>query len=73
MPISSQENTCKEDCVGVKDLAIKEDRVLGASLCCIMPVSSQENTCKGDCLEVKELSIKGNEEIGASLHLCNKP
>eukprot|EP00957_Ditylum_brightwellii_P093673 7132846-Ditylum_brightwellii.AAC.1 len=44
-PISSQENTCKEDCLEVKELAIKEDGEVGASLLLSKkPVSSQENT-----------------------------
>eukprot|EP00957_Ditylum_brightwellii_P181661 13838833-Ditylum_brightwellii.AAC.1 len=63
---------CKEDCLGVKELAINENGEVGASLrLCNKPVSSQENTCKEDCLEVKELAIKEDGEVTASLHLCN--
>eukprot|EP00957_Ditylum_brightwellii_P026612 2012495-Ditylum_brightwellii.AAC.1 len=51
----------KEDCRGVKELAIKEDGEV------------RKNTCMEDCLEVNELAIKEDGEVGASSHLCNKP
>eukprot|EP00957_Ditylum_brightwellii_P019770 1492223-Ditylum_brightwellii.AAC.1 len=65
---------CKEDCLGVNELAIKEDREVRASLhLCNKPVFSQEIMCKEDCLGVKELAIKEDGEVGASLLLHDKP
>eukprot|EP00957_Ditylum_brightwellii_P019264 1452638-Ditylum_brightwellii.AAC.1 len=51
MPISSQDIMCKEDCLEVKGLAIKEDGEVRASLLLSRkPISSQEIMCKEDCL-----------------------
>eukprot|EP00957_Ditylum_brightwellii_P095611 7284146-Ditylum_brightwellii.AAC.1 len=65
---------CKEDFLKVKDLAIKEDGEVGASLLLsIQPVSSQDNMCKENCPEVKKLVIEEDGEVGASLLLSKKP
>eukprot|EP00957_Ditylum_brightwellii_P033701 2554786-Ditylum_brightwellii.AAC.1 len=54
-PVSSQENTQKEDCLVVKDHTSKEDGEVWACSCLSeKSISSQENTYKDDCLVVKE-------------------
>eukprot|EP00957_Ditylum_brightwellii_P179758 13693551-Ditylum_brightwellii.AAC.1 len=63
-----------DDCLEVKELAIKEDGEVRASLCVTeKPVSSQENMCKDDCLEVKDHVSKEDGEVRASSLLSEKP
>eukprot|EP00957_Ditylum_brightwellii_P147142 11204318-Ditylum_brightwellii.AAC.1 len=74
MPVSSEENTCKEHFLGRKEHAIDEDGEVRASLLLSeKPVSSEENTCKQDCLGVKEHVIEEDGEVRASLLLSEKP
>eukprot|EP00957_Ditylum_brightwellii_P192033 14619065-Ditylum_brightwellii.AAC.1 len=55
---------CKEDCLGVKELAITKDGEVWASLRLSEKlVFSEENMCKEDCLEVMEHAYKEDAEV----------
>eukprot|EP00957_Ditylum_brightwellii_P125060 9532614-Ditylum_brightwellii.AAC.1 len=64
----------KENCLGVKEFALKEDWEVRATLLLHdMHISSQEIMFKEDCLGMKEFTIKGDGEVRASLLLSKKP
>eukprot|EP00957_Ditylum_brightwellii_P106513 8126693-Ditylum_brightwellii.AAC.1 len=58
-PISSENNTCKDDFLEVKELVLEEDGEVGASLLhSKKSISSKENMCKEHLLGGEEHAIE---------------
>eukprot|EP00957_Ditylum_brightwellii_P008676 658762-Ditylum_brightwellii.AAC.1 len=73
-PVSSEENTCKDNNLVAKDHTSNEGGEVGASLRVTKnPVSSEENTCKDNNLVEMKHAYKEDGEVGASLRVTKKP